>query len=438
MGNPMIRPITHGCLAAALLAALPAAAADKLTALHCPALLDTAAGKLRGESTVVIDGTRIREVKAGFSTPEGATVIALPPGSTCLPGLMDMHTHLTSETSRDAYSEVFRLTDADIAFKGAVFAERTLMAGFTTVRDLGERGQGVSISLRNAVNQGMLKGPRIYTAGKSIATTGGHADPTNGAKRGLLPDPGPEEGVINSVDDARKAVRQHYKDGADLIKITATGGVLSYAKSSDNPQYTVDEVRAVVETAKDYGFTVAAHAHGKEGMRRAIVGGVTSIEHGTQMDDELFPLMKKHGTWYVPTIIAGTFVTEKAAEPGYYPDIVRPKALAIGPKIKGTAGAAYKAGVKIAFGTDAGVFPHGQNAREFELMVEAGMPPLFTLQAATTHAAELLGVSADLGSLEAGKFADVVAVPGNPLDNIGLMKQVSFVMKDGVIYKSEK
>ncbi|MBN8741498.1 MAG: amidohydrolase [Lysobacterales bacterium 69-70] len=424
-------------LSLALIAALPAAAAaaDGVTALHCPALIDTVAGKRLGETTLVIDGNRIREVKSGFVAPGGARVIALPAGSTCLPGLMDMHTHLTSETSRDSYSEGFRLNDADIAFKGAVFAERTLMAGFTTVRDLGERGGGVSVSLRNAVNQGMLKGPRIYTAGKSIASTGGHADPTNGARRGLLPDPGPEDGVVNNVDDARKAVRQHYKDGADVIKITATGGVLSYAKSSDNPQFTVEEIRAIVDTAKDYGYTVAAHAHGKEGMRRAIEGGVTSIEHGTQMDADLFPLMKKHGTWYVPTIIAGAFVTEKAAEPGYYPEIVRPKALAIGPKIKGTAGAAYKAGIKIAFGTDAGVFPHGQNAREFELMVEAGMPPMFTLQAATTHAAELLGLSNDLGSLAAGKFADVVAVPGDPLENISLMKQVSFVMKDGVVYR---
>ena len=432
-----MRPLTRHVLCLALVASLPAAAADNVTALHCPALVDTAAGKLLSASTVVIEGNRIREVSAGTTAPAGARVIDLPAGSTCLPGLMDMHTHLTSETSRDSYSEGFRLNDADIAFKGAVFAERTLMAGFTTVRDLGERGVGVSVSLRNAVNQGMLKGPRIFTAGKSIASTGGHADPSNGARRGLLPDPGPEDGVVNNIDDARKAVRQHYKDSADLIKITATGGVLSYAKSGDNPQFTVEEVKAIVDTAKDYGFTVAAHAHGKEGMRRAILGGVTSIEHGTQMDEDLFPLMKKHGTWYVPTIIAGTFVSEKAtAEPNYYPEIVRPKALAIGPKIKGTAGAAYKAGIKIAFGTDAGVYPHGQNAREFELMVDAGMPPMFTLQAATTRAAELLGMSDDLGTLSAGKFADVVAVPGNPLEDIGLMKKVSFVMKDGVVYRS--
>ncbi|MDC8011899.1 metal-dependent hydrolase family protein [Tahibacter soli] len=431
----MRQPFVRCVLAASAFAAAPVFAADPVTALYCANLVDTAAGKVLGAHTVVVEGRRIREVKPGRVAVDGAKTVDLP-GATCLPGLMDMHTHLTSETSRDSYAEGFRLNDADIAFKSGVFAERTLLAGFTTVRDLGDT-DGVSISLRNAVNQGLLKGPRIFTAGKSIASTGGHGDPTNGARHGLLPDPGPDDGVVNSVDDARKAVRARYKDGSDLIKITATGGVLSYAKSSDNPQFTIEEVKAIVDTAKDYGFIVAAHAHGKEGMRRAILGGVTSIEHGTYMDAELFPLMKKNGTWYVPTISAGTFVSEKAsAEPDYYPAIVRPKALAIGPKIKGTAGAAYKAGVKIAFGTDAAVFPHGQNAREFELMVEAGMPAMFTLQAATTHAAELLGVSADLGTLEAGKYADVVAVPGNPVDDITAMKRVSFVMKDGVVYKS--
>ncbi|HJU39965.1 MAG TPA: amidohydrolase family protein [Tahibacter sp.] len=431
MRQSFVRTIALACATVAA----PAFAADPVTALYCGKLVDTAAGKVLGEHTVIVEGRRIKAVQSGRVAVDGAKTVDLS-GATCLPGLMDMHTHLTHETSRDSYAEGFRLNDADIAFKSAVFAERTLLAGFTTVRDLGDT-DGVSISLRNAVNQGMLKGPRILTAGKSIASTGGHADPTNGARHGLLPDPGPEEGVVNSVDDARKAVRQRYKDGSDLIKITATGGVLSYAKSSDNPQFTIEEVKAIVDTAKDYGFIVAAHAHGKEGMRRAILGGVMSIEHGTYMDADLFPLMKKNGTWYVPTIIAGTFVSEKAtAEPNYYPEIVRPKALAIGPKIKGTAGAAYKAGVKIAFGTDAGVFPHGQNAREFELMVEAGMPPMFTLQAATTHAAELLGLTADFGTLDAGKFADVVAVPGNPVDDISAMKRVSFVMKDGVVYKT--
>jgi imidazolonepropionase-like amidohydrolase len=301
------------------------------------------------------------------------------------------------------------------------------------VRDLGGE---VALKVRDAINAGLVKGPRIYAAGKSIATTGGHADPTNGINSELahlLGPPGPTEGVVNGVDDARQAVRQRYKDGSDVIKITATGGVLSYARSGDAPQFTVDEVRAVVDTARDYGYLVAAHAHGKEGMRRAIEGGVTSIEHGTYMDDEIIALMKKHGTWYVPTITAGRFVAEKAKIPGYFPDIVRPKAERIGPQIQDTFAKAYKSGVKIAFGTDMGVGPHGDNALEFGYMVEAGMPAAEALQAATYRAAQVLGVG-DIGQIEPGFRADIVAVPGNPLADIALTRKVGFVMKDGVVY----
>jgi imidazolonepropionase-like amidohydrolase len=307
-----------------------------------------------------------------------------------------------------------------------------LRAGFTTVRDLGGE---VTPHLRDAINQGYVQGPRIYAAGKSIATTGGHADPRNGLSAELahvLGPPGPTEGVVNGPDDARQAVRQRYKDGSDLIKITATGGVLSYAKSADAPQFTVEEIRAVVDTARDYGYRVAAHAHGKEGMRRAIEGGVTSIEHGTYMDAEIFALMKKHGTWYVPTISAGRFVAEKAQVPGYYPEVVRPKAERVGAQIQATFAKAYEAGVRIAFGTDQGVAPHGENAREFAYMVEAGMPAGIALQSATLHAAEVLGAD-DLGQLAQGFRADVVAVPGNPVEDIELMRKVSFVMKDGTV-----
>jgi imidazolonepropionase-like amidohydrolase len=239
------------------------------------------------------------------------------------------------------------------------------------------------------------------------------------------------------VDDAVKAVRLHYKKGDDLIKIMPSGGVLDQSASGDNSQLTLEEIQAVVRTAHDYGFTVAAHAHGAEAIRRAILGGVDSIEHGTFMDDQDMKLAKEHGTWFVPTIIAGDFVAQKARVPGYYPPQVAAKAAAIGPVILGTAGRAYRAGVKIAFGTDSGVYPHGENAHEFELMVQAGMPPLFTIQAATMHAAELLKHDKDLGSLSAGKLADVVAVPGNPVEDIGLMKRVSFVMKAGVVYKRD-
>ncbi len=431
-------------LAAALAFALPSAAAQtsaptsaespQLTVVHCAALIDVDAGRKLGAHSVVIANDRIREVRAGRAQIEGASVIDLP-GHTCMPGLIDMHTHITNETNKDAYSEGFRLNQPDYAFRSVVYSERTLLAGFTTVRNLGDDGV-ISTSLRSAISQGLIKGPRIFTSGKSIATTGGHADPTNGWARTLQGDPGPAEGVINSPDEARKAVRQRYKESADLIKITATGGVLSFAKNGQNPQFALAEAKAIVDTAHDYGMKVAAHAHGDEGMQRAILAGVDSIEHGTYMSDETMRLMKEKGTWYVPTISAGVFVGEMAAQPGYYPEIVRPKALAVGPLIQATFGRAYKAGVKIAFGTDAGVFPHGKNAREFELMVGAGMPPLEAIRAATRNAAELLGESANLGGLSNGKYADLVAVEGDPLEDIKRMQSMAFVMKGGVVYKA--
>jgi imidazolonepropionase-like amidohydrolase len=350
--------------------------------------------------------------------------------------LIDAHTHLTSQFGPTSYIDRFHWNLADYVLRSTIYARRTLLAGFTTVRNLGD-SENESVALRNAINSGVLVGPRIFTAGKAIGSTGGHADPTDGYRDDLAGDPGPADGIINGVDDAMKAVREHYKKGDDVIKIMPSGGVLDASSSGENPQLTLDEIRAVVNTAHDYGFTVAAHAHGAEAIRRAVIGGVDSIEHGTYMNDEDMKLMKEHGTWYVPTIIAGDFVATKAKIPGYYPPQVAAKAAAIGPLILGTAGRAYKAGVKIAFGTDAGVYPHGENAHEFELMVQAGMPPMFTIQAATMHAAQLLKHDKDLGSVTTGKLADLVAVPGNPLEDISLMKKVSFVMKDGVIYKRD-
>jgi imidazolonepropionase-like amidohydrolase len=347
---------------------------------------------------------------------------------------MDMHVHLLSETGPENYANQFRLDPADYAFASVKFAQRTLMAGFTLVRDLGS-SDNLAISLRNAIARGDITGPRVLAAGKSLATTGGHADPTNGRNRILRGDPGPAEGVVNGVSDAAKAVRQRYKDGADLIKITATGGVLSQAKSGQNPQFQFDELEAIIKTAKDYGFKVAAHAHGAEGMKRAVRAGVHSIEHGTLMDNETMRLMKKHGTYYVPTIIAGKFVAEKAEIDGYFSELVRPKARAIGPMIQETFARAYKAGVKIAFGTDTGVSPHGDNWKEFGYMVEAGMPEMEAIQSATIIAADLVDSTAVLGSLEPGKLADIIAVWGNPLEDISRMGEVGFVMKDGKIVK---
>jgi imidazolonepropionase-like amidohydrolase len=307
------------------------------------------------------------------------------------------------------------------------------MSGFTTVRDLG--GSGVNVSLRNAIDADKVNGPRIFTAEKALATTGGHADPTNGARKSIMGNPGPKEGVVNGVADAKKAVRQRYKNGADLIKITATGGVLSVAKSGQNPQFTVEEIKAICETAKDYGFHVAAHAHGDEGMRRAIIGGVKTIEHGTLMSAETMELMKKHDVYLVPTISAGKFVSEKAKIPNYYPEIIVPKALDIGPKIQDMFGRAYKAGVGIAFGTDAAVFYHGDNGKEFGFMVEAGMPAMETIQSATVTNAIILKMENKLGQIKEGYFADIIAVDEDPIKDISTMERVSFVMKNVVIYK---
>ncbi len=428
------RLMCWACLwVAALLWATPLSAR---ILIHAGRLIDGVSDRAVGEVTVVVEGDRIAAVEPGYleAGPED-DVIDLR-DLTVLPGLMDVHTHITSQFSEKSYLERFELEPADDAFRSVVYAERTLMAGFTTVRNLGDR-YNVSVALRKAIEKGLVKGPRIFTAGKSLATTGGHADPTNGMHSFLRGDPGPKEGVVNGPAEAAKGVRQRYKEGADLIKITATGGVLSVAKSGLNPQFTDQELRAVVETARDYGFHVAAHAHGAEGMKRAIRAGVQSIEHGTYMDAEAMELMKQHDTFYVPTILAGVWVAEKAQVEGFFPEVVRSKAAAIGPQIQETFAQAYKAGVKIAFGTDTGVSAHGDNAREFRYMVEAGMPPMEAVQSATVVAAELLGLEDRLGSVEEGKIADLIAVRGDPLEDITRLEKVAFVMKEGVVYKSE-
>lgn len=416
-----------------LIGILFASVAQADTLVHAGSLIDGVSDKARETVTIVIRDDRVVAVENGFrKAGKDDQVIALR-DYTLMPGFIDLHTHLTRQRNADSYSEGFRMNPGDYAFDMVPFAERTLRAGFTTVRDLGDQ-YNLTVSLRNAINRGSVDGPRIFTAAKSIATTGGHADPTNSTADHIEGDPGPKEGVINSREDAYKAVRQRYKDGADLIKITATGGVLSPAKSGRNPQFTIDEVRAVVEAAKDYGFHVAAHAHGKEGMRRAIVAGVHTIEHGTFMDDEIMRLMKKHGTYYVPTITAGRWVAEKAEIPGFFPEIVRPKAAEIGPLIQATFGRAWRSGVKIAFGTDSGVSEHGKNAKEFVYMVEAGMPPMQAIKSATSVAATVLAQTENLGSVQPGRYADLVAVKGDPLQDISLLQQVEFVMKGGAVY----
>ena len=402
--------------------------------IHAGKMFDSKEGKMLDKMTIIVSGTEIKGVKKGFEIPDSDNIIIDLKDSTVMPGFIDLHVHMESEYNPEKYLNEFTAEESEIAFSSIKFAKRTLMAGFTTVRDLG--GSGVNISLRNAINKGEVIGPRIFTAGKAIGTTGGHADPTNGWKKSIAGDPGPQDGVINGVDDARKAVRERYKNGADVIKITATGGVMSIAKNGQNPQFTIEEIKAICETAKDYDMTVAAHAHGDEGIQRAIKGGVLTIEHGTLLSDESMKLMKEYGTYYVPTITAGKEVAANAKIPGYYDELVVPKALAIGPKIQSTTERAYKAGVNIAFGSDAGVFPHGNNAKEFRFMNEAGIPVIECLQAATIVNSKILSLDSKIGQIKTGFFADNIATKSNPENDIRTLENVIFVMKNGEIYKN--
>jgi imidazolonepropionase-like amidohydrolase len=399
--------------------------------VDCGRLLDVKAGVWRERVSITVDNGVVKSIEPMAAGPGHVDLSAY----SCLPGFIDMHVHLTGETQAqvDSLRDTLTSNPADSAYQSVPYAERTLKAGFTTVRDLGA-SDNLNIALKRAIAKGSVVGPRMFTAGTIISTTGGHGDPSNNLSEvfGHAVD---TSGVVNSPEQGRQAVRKHYKDGADLIKVTATGGVLSQARSGQNAQFTEDELRAIVSTAKDYGFRVAAHAHGAEGIKRALRAGVDSIEHGTLMDDEAIALFKKHGAWYVPTISAGRYVADKAKIPGYYSPLVQPKAAAIGPLIQATFGRAYRAGVKIAFGTDAAVYPHGDNAREFAYMVEAGMPPLEAIRSATLSAASLLDQSDQLGSVEPGFAADIVAVSGDPLRDITILQHVNFVMKAGVVYK---
>ena len=407
---------------------------SQITYLHCGEIFDSENGKFLGPHTIVVEGNQIKTVKKGYQNPiDSDNMVIDLKSKTVYPGFIDMHVHVEGEFSTDRYLKVFQHNPADTAFEAAEIANRTLMAGFTTVRDMG--GSGVNIALRNAINKGKVPGPRIYTAGKAIGTTGGHADPTNGFKDDFKGDPGPKEGVINSVNDARKAIRQRYKNGADWIKITATGGVLSVAKSGQNPQFTEEEIAAITKTAADYGFKVAAHAHGDEGMYRAVANGVKTIEHGTLIEERTMELMKNKNTFLVATISAGKFVSEQAKIAGSYPAIIVPKAISIGAQSQAAFRKAYEYGVPIAFGTDAGVYPHGDNAKEFIYMNEAGMPITEALKSATYVNAEILGQADQLGQLKAGFLADIIATDENATENIKSLTKVSFVMKNGTVYK---
>ena len=417
-----------------LACALSCSAIAQKTYIQCGKLIDGISDKERKSVTIVIEGKKIVEVKDGYVSGGASDSLIDLKNKTMMPGFIDCHVHLEMQFSKTAFADGFRKKDADIAYQAAVYARRTLMAGFTTVRDLG--GTGVNISLRNAINQGLTDGPYMFTAGRAISATGGHMDPSVGLREDAMrKTPGPEEGVADGKDECIKAVRYQFKAGANVIKIASTGGVLDLSEDGAGAEFSIDEIKAIVETAKDYGMRVACHAHGAEGIRRAILGGVTSIEHGTFMDDEDIELMKKNNVWYVPTLTAGRSVGDSSKVPGYFTPVVAKKAAEVGPTIQKTFAKAYKAGVKIAFGTDAGVYPHGKNYLEFQFMTEAGMPPMEAIKAATINAADLLGIKNERGSVEAGKVADVIAVEGDPLQDITMLGHMSFVMKEGKVYK---
>jgi imidazolonepropionase-like amidohydrolase len=404
--------------------------------IHAGKIFDSSSGEYQLNKTIIISGNTISSIENGFIEPknENITVYDLK-SKVLLPGLIDFHVHMESESGgKERYINRFQDNKADVAFKSTVIAKKTLLAGFTTVRDVG--GSGVNISLRNAINKGVVIGPRIFTSGKTIATTGGHGDPTNGYREGLVDDPGPKDGVVNSISDARKAVRYRYKNGADLIKITATGGVMSMAKNGQNPQFTEQVIDAIVKTANDYGMHVAAHAHGDEGMYRAVKSGVKTIEHGSIMKERTMKLMREKNAYLVPTISAGEHVAKMARIPGYYPEIIIPKAIEVGVQNKATTKRAYQMGVPIAFGTDAGVYPHGDNAGEFLYMDEIGIPAEYSIKSATITNAKLLNMENMLGQIKKGFYADIIATDKSPTDDISTLKNVIFVMKDGMVYKN--
>jgi imidazolonepropionase-like amidohydrolase len=401
--------------------------------IHAGRLIDGTSATVREKVSIIVEGERITDVQNGFARPAGAQVIDLS-RATVLPGLIDSHTHITGEGTADAIVRAVTLSAVDAAVRSTVYARRTLEAGFTTIRNVGADG-GADVALKRAINEGLVPGPRIWTARHTLSITGGHGD-----RGGLRPDLGPsptwEQGIVDSPEEAAKAVRYQHKYGADLIKFTATGGVLSIGGSGDLQQFSDAEMKAIVSTAHMLGMKVAAHAHGKQGMEAAIRAGADSIEHGTYQDAETIELFKKHGTYLVPTIIAGKTVAEMAKKPGALHPSVREKAARIGPLIQDSFGRAWKGGVKIAFGTDSGVSVHGENAREFVYMVEAGMPPIDAILSATRNAADLIGASDRIGTIQKGYYADVIAVDGDPLRDITEMQRVRFVMKGGVVYKN--
>lgn len=419
--------------AAALLCTTAAPAPARDVVVHAGRLIDGASARPREKVSIIVKDDRIVDVQAGFVTPTGAEVVDLS-SATVLPGLIDMHDHITGQYSgRNPIAERFTTSEIDTAYQSVAYARRTLDAGFTSVRDVGG-DTGVVVALKRAIASGAIQGPRLWVSGHPLGPSGGHGDPQNGIRTDL--DLHGENKVIDGPDDAVRVVRQMHRDGVNLIKIMPSGGVLSIGDDPNATLMTDAEIRAVVDTAHRLGMRVAAHAHGQDAIVRASALGVDSIEHGSFGDAAAYKVMKEHGTWLVPTLlVADTVVKIAKAHPESLPPSSARKALEVGPITIRNLGAAYRAGVKIAFGTDQGMAPHGTNGQEFALMVSAGMTPMDAIRAATTNAAELLGAPADVGSVQAGRYADIIAVSGDPLSDITELERVRFVMKGGAVVK---
>jgi imidazolonepropionase-like amidohydrolase len=412
--------------------ALRSAAADgtNLVVIKAGHLLDVTGGQTLDKQVIIVEGDKIKSVGPEGSTPapSGAKVIDLG-NAWVLPGLIDCHTHITMQME-DYYADTFRKSPINYAVEAHVLARRTLEAGFTTCRDVGA-SEFIDVALKRAIDSGRVVGPRLFVAGHILSVTGGHGD-LSGFSPYLRFDN--FNGVVDGVDEIRKKIRWQVKNGADLTKFCATAGVLSEEESVGAAQFTFEEMQAIVQESARWGRKVAAHAHGAEGIKLAVKAGVTSIEHGSLIDDEGITLMREHGTWLVPTLYVGYFVEEHGKEMKL-PDKLIEKAHRINVQKRDGLTKAIKAGVKIAYGTDAGVFPHGDNAGDFRYLVEYGMTPLEAIRCATIHAADLLGQMGKVGEVSPERFADIIAVPTDPLKDVRVLEHVAFVMKGGVIYK---
>ena len=414
------------CALALLWLNVGTAAAQQVTVVRAARMLDVKTGRMVQNAVVVIEGGRIKSVGSG-EIPEDADIIDLG-NLTLLPGLIDMHVHLTGDLDKDSFNRRIREGAADAALRGARNARRTLLAGFTTVRDMASDGFS-AVALMRASDRGLIEGPRIFPAAHGLGITGGHCDAT-GLAPGIL-EGGPERGVADGADEILKAVRYQIKHGAKLIKTCATAGVLSFEGPVGAQQYSEEELRVMVEEAARHGMKVSAHAHGTEGIIAAVRAGVASIEHGSMLNEEAIALMKEKGTYLVPT----TYLADNIPL-DVLPPHIRAKAESILPVAKESVRRAIRAGVKIAFGTDAAVFPHGDNAKEFTALVERGLTPLEAIRSATLNAVDLLGVD-DRGLIAPGRLADIIAVPGNPLEDIRVLEDVRFVMKGGKVFKHD-